>query len=308
MDSGSIIPADPVTAPQAETIYSTVVQNAKCSEAPDKLACLRSVNFRTLLNAGASVPGIFNYPSLDLSYLPRPDPGDRFFPLSPEVPLRKGQFTKVPVIIGDQQDEGTLFSLVQTNVTTNSDLIEYFATYFPGNAHGTATVTEFVAHYPDQPFLGQPAGSPFNTGPLNNIYPQYKRLAAILGDLVFTLTRRAYLSFVTEHVNAWSYLSTYFHGLPVLGTFHVTDILHAFGDLPGAPTDSIMTYYISFVNELNPNALGDTALLVPWPQWNNTMGSPDLLNFGVLGNSLLPDTFRQSAFEYLLPSLSKFRF
>lgn len=65
-----------------------------------------------------------------------------------------------------------------------------------------------MSYYPDQPLLGQPAGSPFNSGALNNIYPQFKRLAAVLGDTTFTLTRRSYLSTVASEVKAWSYLNT----------------------------------------------------------------------------------------------------
>lgn len=89
---------------------------------------------------------------------------------------------------------GTLFSLVQGNITTNDELVAYFASYFsPNNPNAMQDVAGLAAQYPDQPLMGQPAGSPFNTGPLNNIYPQFKRVAAILGDITFTLTRRAYL-------------------------------------------------------------------------------------------------------------------
>jgi hypothetical protein len=80
MDSGSVVPADPVTAPQAQNVYDTVAAAAGCSGA-DSLACLRSVSYETFLNAASSVPGIFSYRSLDLSYLPRPDPSDSKFPL-----------------------------------------------------------------------------------------------------------------------------------------------------------------------------------------------------------------------------------
>lgn len=36
-----------------------------------------------------------------------------------------------------------------------------------------------VAQYANMPLAGQPAGSPFRTGALNNIYPQFKRLVCI---------------------------------------------------------------------------------------------------------------------------------
>ncbi|KAK5124269.1 hypothetical protein LTR85_001972 [Meristemomyces frigidus] len=309
MDSGSIVAADTVTAPQAQNVYDTVVANAGCSGSSDKLACLRALPYEQYLTAANSVPGIFSYRSLDLSYLPRPDPGDNFYSVSPEVSVTDGAFTKVPIIIGDQKDEGTLFSLVQSNITTNAQLITYLASYFPGNPNAVADVTALVSNYPDQPLLGQPAGSPFDTGSLNNIYPEFKRLAAILGDVTFTLTRRTYLSLVSSQVHSWSYLSSYFQGLAVLGTFHASDVIFAYGDLgeTSVETQSIQTYYISFVNSLDPNTISTASPLIQWPQWTNASGSPQLLNFQATQNTLITDNFRQGAYNELSTSTSRFR-
>jgi acetylcholinesterase len=52
MDSGSIVPADPVDCLRAEVVFNSVVQNAGCAHAADTLACLRSVDYTTYLNAG----------------------------------------------------------------------------------------------------------------------------------------------------------------------------------------------------------------------------------------------------------------
>ncbi len=300
MNSGAVTPADPVTAPQAQTIYDTVVENAGCSGAADTLECLRSKDYTTFLNAANSVPGIFSYRSLDLSYLPRPDPGDNFFSQSPEVSLSNGKFTKVPIIIGDQEDEGTLFSLVQSNITTNAELITYLASYFPNSPNAVQVVTGLVANYPDQALAGQPAGSPFGTGALYNIYPQFKRLAAILGDITFTLARRNYLNVVSSQVKSWSYLNSYLQGLPVLGTLHGSDILYDYGTLGELqePTQTTQTYYINFINHLDPNGQsGGTSSLINWPQY--TTASPSLVNFRKATNVIIQDTFRLKASKYL---------
>ncbi|KAK3617880.1 hypothetical protein LTR56_025012 [Elasticomyces elasticus] len=304
MDSGSITPANNVTTPKAQTVYDTAVDSAGCSSSADTLACLRKVDYTTFLNAVNSVPATLGYRSVDLSYLPRPDAGDKFFSRSPDLSVASGAFAKVPIIIGDQQDEGTLFSLAQSNITTNAQLIQYLASYFPTNPNAVADMTGLVATYPDQPLLGQPAGSPFNTGSLNNIYPQYKRLAAILGDITFTLARRNYLNLVASQVPAWSYLSTYFSGTPVLGTFHATDIVVDY-ITPSIPQQSVLTYYVSFVSKLDPNALTTAAPLITWPKW--TASSPKLVNFAALGNSLIPDNFRQASSDYLATKSSVFR-
>jgi acetylcholinesterase len=52
MDSGSIVPADPVDCAKSQNVYDTVVQNAGCGGATDTLDCLRSVDYQTYLNAG----------------------------------------------------------------------------------------------------------------------------------------------------------------------------------------------------------------------------------------------------------------
>ncbi|KAK5112454.1 hypothetical protein LTR62_004210 [Meristemomyces frigidus] len=310
MDSGSVTPADPVTAPQAQAVFNTVAQNAGCGGNSNVLACLRAAPYQTFLDATTSVPGIFSYRSLDLSYLPRPDPHDNFFSVSPEVSLLNGNYAKVPIIIGDQQDEGTLFSLVLSNITTDAQFNDYLTSYFPGNPNAKADVTGLLAQYPDQPLLGQPAGSPFDTGALNNIYPQYKRIAAVLGDIVFTITRRTYLHNVAQKVPAWSYLNTYFHGTPVLGTFHGSDILVAYGDGPlelALDAQTVQQYYIAFVNHLDPNALGTASPLIEWPQWSNASGSPQLVDFAATGLSTIPDTFRSNVYDYLVNRVSEFR-
>ncbi|KJX94251.1 lipase like protein [Zymoseptoria brevis] len=307
MNSGSIIPATDSKSPKAQAVYDTVVAKAGCSGSADTLACLRKLSQQDFQRAVTSVPGIFDYQSLNLEYLPRPDSSSSFFSESPEAAIQAGRFAKVPVIVGDQEDEGTLFSLVQSNITTNQQLINYFASYFPANPNAVADVTGLAANYPDQPLLGQPAGSPFRTGPLNSIYPQFKRIAAILGDITFTLTRRAYLDIITKQgVKAHSYLSTFAYGTPVLGTFHASDILKAFGM---AATDqqakTFQNYYVSFVTKQDPNALGTSAPLIDWPEWNN--GTTQLLEIGALGNGIMKDDFRQSAYNYLVSRTESFR-
>lgn len=307
MNSGSIIPATDVSSPKAQAIYDQVVASSPCAGQADSLSCLRGLPYADFQRAVTSVPGIFSYRSVDLSYLPRPDPGDNFLPESPEVAFQNGRFTKVPVIVGDQEDEGTLFSLVQSNLTTNDDLVEYIATYFPANPDGLQHARDLASLYPDQTLLGQPSGSPFRTLGLNSIYPQFKRLAAILGDITFTLTRRAYLNLITSQgVPAWSYLSTYLYGTPVLGSFHASDILFAYGNAATSiPAKSIQSYYISFINDLNPNTLGTAAPLIQWPQW--TTASTQLLNFELLQNSTLSDDFRAEASQWIAARLSLLR-
>ncbi|KAK3937469.1 alpha/beta-hydrolase [Diplogelasinospora grovesii] len=305
MDSGSIVPADPVDCPKGQAVYNTVVAKAGCSAASDTLACLRGVDYQTFLNAANSVPALLSYSSVALSYLPRPD--GNVLTDSPEVLVKNGQYAAVPMIIGDQEDEGTLFSLFQANTTsTTSDLVDYLSTIFFHDAT-EAQLTELVDTYDSS----LTAGSPFRTGIFNEIYPGFKRLAAILGDLVFTLTRRAFLAeavTLNPSVPAWSYLASYDYGTPILGTFHATDLLRVFyGLLPNYASKSIQSYYANFVYNLDPNdasggtSVGSSAVAMQWPLWAS---NNQLMQFFNNGASLLADDFRSTSYDWIVSNVA----
>jgi len=128
MDSGSIIPADPVNRVKGQKLYDAVVKAAQCSGSSDTLNCLRSVDYETYLKAATSVREIFDYFIRGSSYLPRPD--GVVLTESAKILAQNGQYAKVPFIVGDQEDEGTLFSLVQSNITTTAQLVDYLKTLF----------------------------------------------------------------------------------------------------------------------------------------------------------------------------------
>ncbi|KAK8193645.1 acetylcholinesterase/Butyrylcholinesterase [Phyllosticta capitalensis] len=297
MNSGSVVPANDIDSVKPQRIYDTVVSNSGCKGDPDTLACLRRLPTKEMITAFNSVPGLFDYSSLDLSYLPRPDPGDNFFPQSPEIPGLAGKVARVPIIIGDQEDEGTLFSLVQFNVTTTMDLEDYLSTYFL-NAD-SRTISELVDLYPDTPI----AGSPFGSGIFNEIRPEFKRLAAILGDLTFTITRRSYLTLAASALPAtWSYLNTYFKGTPILGTFHGSDLLVNFFGIKPEIAGPTRAYYVAFATDLDPNTAPDS---FQWPKW--TTRNKQLLEFSSFGPRLIDDDFRSQVSDFILQNTEKLR-
>ncbi|KAK0724361.1 Alpha/Beta hydrolase protein [Lasiosphaeris hirsuta] len=299
MNSGSIIPADPVDCPKGQAVYDAVVAKGGCSSAPDTLACLRALPYDKYLAAANSVPAILSYTSVALSYLPRPD--GKVLTASPDVLVKNKKYAAVPMIIGDQEDEGTLFSLFQTNITTTAKLVSYLSTVFFNKATDSQ-VKALVATYDDSLIYG----SPFNTGLFNEIYPGFKRIAAILGDLVFTLTRRVFLNealIANPSVPAWSYLSSYDFGTPILGTFHGSDLLQVFyGLLPNYASKSIQSFYANFVTNLDPNdSSGGTnakgsKVDITWPKW---AANKQLLQFYNNRASLLKDDFRQLSYNWI---------
>lgn len=294
MNSGSAIPADPVDCPRAQEVYDTVVAAAGCSSAADSLECLREADYDTFLGAANSVPALLSYTSVALSYLPRPD--GTALTASPDVLGKEGKYAQVPIIIGDQEDEGTLFALFQSNITTTDELVDYLLTIFFHDANQTV-IEDLVGLYSDI----STDGSPFRTGIFNNWYPEFKRLAAILGDLTFTLTRRATLEIattVTPDLPVWSYLSSYDYLTPIMGTFHGSDILQVFfGILPNYASASFHAYYISFVNNLDPNVGNDYP---NWPQWKE---KKQLLNMYPTFSQLITDNFRSDIENFLLANI-----
>ena len=297
MDSGSIVPAKPIDGTKGQAVYDQVVSTAGCSSSSDTLDCLRALPYEDFLNAANSVPGLFSYSSLDLSYLPRPD--GTVLSESPDLLVQQGKYAKIPFIIGDQEDEGTIFALLQGNISTTQQLHNYLRTYFFPEA-SEDSLNALLMAYPDDPTQG----SPFGTGILNILYPQYKRLAAIFGDITFTLTRRAFLnvsSTVYPDVPSWSYLASYDYGTPYIGTCHGSDILQVFNDiLPNYAGSSFRSYYLSFVYNLDPNtASGYTN----WPQWST---SNQLIQMNATQSGLIVDNFREDAYQVLLEYESEF--
>ncbi|KAI1811213.1 sterol esterase [Poronia punctata] len=299
MNSGSVVPSDRVDCPRCQDVYDEVVRGSGCSSADDTLQCLREADYDTFLHAANSVPGILSYTSVALSYLPRPD--GVVITDSPDRLVLSGQYAAVPMIIGGQEDEGTLFSLFQSNLTTENDLITYLSEVFFHDA-SRELIAEMVDGY--SPKLQD--GSPFRTGILNSPYPQFKRLAAILGDLVFTVTRRLFLqAHIQENpdVPAWSYMASYDYGTPILGTFHGSDILQVFyGILPNYASKSIHSYYISFVHNMDPNE-GTSSLFPKWPQYKE---KKELMNFYSTFNKLIKDDFRNESSAWLLENVDSF--
>lgn len=316
MNSGSFLAADATDCPKAQGIYDKVcfsapgersrlislqvVDSAGCSAAADTLQCLRNLDYNSLLNATSSVPAMLGYQSLSLAYLPRPD--GVALAESPDQLALKNKVAKVPYIAGSQEDEGTLFALFQSSITTEKLLVDYLGSvFFPnGSKH---VLEEFVSLYANT----SKDGAPFRTGNRWDVYPEFKRLAAIIGDHEFSLSRRIFLEAsesMSPDVPTWSYMSSYDHGTPVLGTFHGSDLLQVFfGILPNYASDAFHAYYISFVNSLDPND-GNDGKYSHWPQWSE---SHRLLNMYADHSELIPDDFRREAAAFLKDNIQNFR-
>ncbi|KAH7906741.1 Alpha/Beta hydrolase protein [Hygrophoropsis aurantiaca] len=280
MESGSPIPVGDIT--HGQPYYDALVEETGCSSSADTLECLRDVPYDTLLAAVDQSPSIFAYQSLILAWLPRVD--GVFLEADPQYLVEQGSVADIPFISGDCDDEGTLFSLSTLNITTSDQLAEYIQTIWLPDATPDV-VTGLLEMYPEDPA----DGSPFDTSILNALTPQFKRIAAFQGDAVFQAPRRFFLQQRSGKQNLWSFLSKRLKAVPVLGSFHGSDLLNVYG--PGDMTD----YLVRFVTNLQPD--GSTG--ISWPQY--TTEAPNMLTFldGLIPLEITQDTYRMEAIAYI---------
>ncbi|KAI0823990.1 carotenoid ester lipase precursor [Trametes gibbosa] len=289
MQSGSPIPVGDILHGQGD--YDALVARTGCTGAADTLQCLRQVPYAKLKTAVDASPGIFSPQSLRLAWLPRVD--GKFLVDAPQNLVQKGSVAGVPFVTGasDCDDEGTLFSLSTLNITSEADVRAYISSNYLPQA-SSSDIDQLLKLYPQD--ITQ--GSPFNTGILNALSPQFKRLAAMQGDLVFQAPRRFLLQNQAGKQPMWSFLNKRLKGIPILGSAHATDILNVYagGDMAD--------YLINFVNHLDPN--GNTVL--SWPQY--TPAAPKLLTFldGLIPLRITNDDYRVDAMSFMTELSLKF--
>lgn len=184
-----------------QVYYDEIVKYVGCDSASDTLACLRTVPYDTLADAVDTTPSIDSYQSLNLAWLPRVD--GTYITAPPMELVQQGAVAPIPIVTGDCDDEGTIFSTNLLNITTDAQFQTYIQqTYLPSATD--AQTAEVLKAYPQD--ITQ--GSPFDTGILNAVTPQYKRLAAFQGDLVsivvpYMLTYAHYLVQVFQGPRRW---------------------------------------------------------------------------------------------------------
>ncbi|KAG2125805.1 Alpha/Beta hydrolase protein [Suillus clintonianus] len=280
MESGSPIPVGDITHGQG--YYDFIVNQTGCAGSSDTLDCLRDVPYDTLMDVVNQTPNLFSYQSLAFVWLPRVD--GVFLTANPQDLVLQGSVANIPFITGDCDDEGTLFSLSSLNITMDSQFQEFLQTYWYPNAPIPA-VQQLMEYYPED----ITRGSPFNTGPLNALTTQFKRIAAFQGDTVFQAPRRFFLEQRSDQQNTWAFLSKRLKAVSILGSFHTSDLSNVYngGDMA--------SYLVRFVNNLDPNGVGD----LTWPKW--TSNSPNLLTFldGLIPQEITQDTYRAEEMAYM---------
>ncbi|KAH9040259.1 carotenoid ester lipase precursor [Lactarius hengduanensis] len=282
MQSGPPSQTNDIT--RGQQYYDYLVERTGCTGSSDTLACLRVAPYEELKAAMDSTPSLFSYQSIALVWRPQID--GIFLADSPLKLTRQGKVAKIPFVIGDCDDEGTLFSLSQTNVTTEAELRTYLSEFlFPSITD--AQMDRLLTLYPQD----VTQGSPYDTGTQNAFTPEFKRIASLFGDFAFQAPRRFFLDNLSKRQNTWSFLSKRLKSLPVLGSVHGSDIpiIYGRGDLAD--------YLIHFATNLDPN---DRGLSPQWPRYTTSSRQLMTLVDGQAANrTITSDTYRVKAMTYL---------
>ncbi|GAA5967087.1 hypothetical protein JCM21900_001666 [Sporobolomyces salmonicolor] len=289
--SGAPIATGPTS--YGQNSFDALTKATNCSHAANKISCLRKVPFREFLDATNTFGSIFSTLSLAIPFQPRTD-GD-FIPDLPQNLVAQHRYAKVPLISGNQYDEGTLFSISLDNITTSREVAEYFSNvWFP---HAPKVdVAGLLRYYPENPA----AGSPFDTGTSYATTPQIKRLNALIGDLSFQAGRRAFVGTTNATQPTWSYSSRVLRGESSLGSYHSTDLGSVYGTNPAPPAAEMQSRWIAFANHLDPNIAGYPF----WPKYGN---NATLLQFVSNSSStIVSDTFRSAGLAYIWRKINSF--
>ncbi|KZV74625.1 carotenoid ester lipase precursor [Peniophora sp. CONT] len=279
-------PFDTGALEDGQTSFNDFASDAGCGDSLGSAAvfdCLRNASITDIRSAIQASQNIFDYASTSLPWKPRVD--GVFLTDTPQQLVLNGSIANVPFVTGDCDDEGTLFSLSNTNITTEADLRQYLQElYFP--KANDSIIDDILSAYPDDPTLG----SPFDTGLNNSFTPEYKRVAALLGDHLFQAPRRFLLSERSGSSSAFSYLYKRGKSTPYLGTSHGSDLFEIYS--PGDITDAL----VNFATNLDPN--GET--LINWPAYTTDAPLLFTLSDGNVSQAITNDTYRADGMRALI--------
>ncbi|KAF5392122.1 hypothetical protein D9757_003310 [Collybiopsis confluens] len=283
MESGTATTSSFPSLAQAQDVYDAVVSNTGCASSGNTLACLRAVPVNTLI-AATNRSGISTGPVIDGLFLTQP----------PSVSVSSGSMIKVPLLLGQNSDEGASFGVRGLN--SEAALV----TALSSSGFSNASINTLLKLYPNDPTVGVPV----NTGDgLLASGSQDKRSFAIFGDVVMHAGRRFLASAMANQTQS---VFTYrFNQIPdnttiEVGVQHFQEVAYVFsnplptqnplsqrsGDVELA--NQMTSYWISFVVNQNPNH-SDVDGAVTWPDYRS---GPKNIVFNRHGNTVEDDNYR----------------
>ncbi|RLL95286.1 hypothetical protein CFD26_101514 [Aspergillus turcosus] len=261
------------TVEEQQFLYDLFVNGTGCSTSKDTLSCLRSVDIDTIQAANIvyPFPGASDDPLPLWSFLPVIDGDlirDQLY-----TAFETGRFIKVPLMVGDDANEGTIFA---NNASTSREVAQLMKNNYPKLT--PPQLTEIMNAYP----LMSP--EPMHA-------PYFHSAAAAYGQATFTCPGNHMAASFAQYLSpdqVWDYHYDVLDpteialGLGVPHTFETPaifglgmttaypDALSYYGsNKPIIPI--VMNYWISFVKTLNPNSFKD-ANAPEWDSWGSGTG------------------------------------
>jgi carboxylesterase type B len=290
MQSGAAFPSEAVDSAKAQATYDFIVDKVGCNASKATVECLRNAPYEDLVAATEKIPLLYSPDGYHLNHVPRADLSDNFFTICELSPGHN--IADVPLIVGHQEDEGTTFIAVTSDITNNTALASMWQSNFH-NASPSA-LKKFIAYYKGDELTG----APFRTNDSQNAYPNMKINSAVWTHVSMIFPIRFFLESITGPMAVfrrkspvWAFQGSYMHGFPLLGTLHGSDITLLSTGQPATVFDDIVSRYVRFVRTGAP----DSQTRGKWPTYGK---KAELLQFNLDGEKVIKDNFRTTGYEY----------
>jgi carboxylesterase type B len=314
LQSGGPAVTGPIMPLQAQDrVFNIVLERTGCAQNNNTLDCLRSLPAEALKAAFQ-----------DQVFMPVQD--GEFFTGNPRLALQQGRFVRKPILVGTNTNEGTSLTInAGLRVSNRSQLHATIAAYLGAGASNT-TVDAVVAEYLDRMPLKDVETSLGSVLPSSQEYSSlYGRVTLFVGDYTFVAARRLSTEMWARYgIPAYSFrFDTVPSGVSpeMLGAAHFAEIPFVFRNLDGvghevnflasnstSERDALVNLsrrmsrmWVSFVNELSPNARYASESNTTWPAYKN--GSAMNMVFRKDGICLEEDSWRASAISRLNSAL-----
>lgn len=200
--------------------------NTSSLHSEETIACLRSYDMETLLNASLTTYQSDIGHNIGDIWLPVVD-GD-FLPAAPSQLIKEGRFANVTTMIGWCDDDVTFFT--DFTISTAEDTYNFVADYIPTMT--AENVDKLLSLYPSSDFPADESA---------NLSSEFFRSARIFRDILMTCQPMYYAENIAKAGNDvylydWNQtildpIVEYLYGQSGLGPFHTSEFAYIFGNL-----------------------------------------------------------------------------
>ncbi|KAJ7639985.1 alpha/beta-hydrolase [Mycena polygramma] len=306
------------TDPAFQSTYDSIIANTDCSATANsstsiQLACIRALPIEQFRQVSLGVI----QPVID---------GDIVDVPSPLAAIRAGNWTRIPLLVGSNTDEGQSFA--PSGANTTADVEAFIANFIP-----PAQIPGVLDRYSDDPAWGCPFNTgdfqldPLQLGLFNTPGAANKRVGAIVGDVFMHAGARALAQVASPEVAFYKYR---FNHKPYTVSYgvedyvgHFTELAYAFNTQnngsdfwitnhatatylgPSAPTaDRALGVYMSrswasFAATGDPNNANVTTKIT-WPKYSD--GAQNIV-WQTQGSVIEVDTFRRDGMQFMIDNI-----